>query len=129
MAVAQLGSITLDCDDPSELAEFWSAMLGGAVTHSSGKFVTVKTPRAVLTAIRVPGYRPPTWPEDSVPKQIHLDLVVNDLDVAEAESVSLGAKVAALQPAPERCRVLVDPAGHPFCVCLPRGPLATENPR
>ncbi|MGW0175339.1 VOC family protein [Rhodococcus sp. NPDC003322] len=124
MAVAQLGSITLDCDDPSELAEFWSAMLGGTVTFTSEKFVTVKTAQALLTAIRVPDHRPPTWPDNSVPKQIHLDLVVDDLDVAVARSVSLGAKASALQPAPEKCRVLFDPAGHPFCVCLPRDPLA-----
>lgn len=129
MTVAQLGSITLDCDDPSELAEFWSAMLGGTITASNEKFASLKTPQGVLTAIRVPDYRPPTWPDNAVPKQIHLDLVVNDLDVAEAQSVSLGAKVSALQPAPELCRVLVDPAGHPFCVCLPRGPLAVDNPR
>lgn len=95
MAVAQLGSITLDCEDPLELAQFWSAMLGGTITVSGEKFVSVTTPRGVLTAIRVPDYRPPTWPDNAVPKQIHLDLVVNDLDVAEAQSVSLGAKVSA----------------------------------
>jgi hypothetical protein len=47
---------------------------------------------------------------------MHLDLAVDDLDEAEAEAVRLGARRAADQPAPGRYRVLLDPAGHPFCL-------------
>jgi hypothetical protein len=121
MAVARLGSITLDCADPTTLAGFWCEMLGGEVAHSTGKYVTVAFPRGVLTAIRVADYRAPSWPDGAVPKQIHLDLVVDDLDAASAGAVRLGARVADEQHAPELCRVLLDPAGHPFCLCLPRG--------
>ncbi|WP_067722873.1 VOC family protein [Nocardia yamanashiensis] len=119
MAVAHLGSITLDCDDPSELAIFWAELLRGRITAGTEKFVSVKLPHLVLTAIRVPDYRPPSWPDESVPKQIHLDLVVTDLDEAQHRAVELGARVADHQSAPSRCRVLFDPAGHPFCLCLP----------
>lgn len=119
MAIARLGSITLDCEDPSALAAFWRDMLDGEITHASEKFVTVKIPQGLLTAIRVPDHRAPTWPESAVPKQIHLDLAVDDLEVAEAEAVRLGARIATEQYVPERCRVLLDPAGHPFCLCLP----------
>jgi Glyoxalase-like domain len=119
VAVARLGSITLDCDDPATLAAFWSELLGGEVTYSSEKFVTVKTTHGWLTAIRVPDHRAPSWPGGTVPKQIHLDLAVDDLDVAETEAVRLGARRATEQPAPTRCRVLFDPAGHPFCLCIP----------
>lgn len=119
MAVARLGSITLDCDDPERLARFWSAMLGGEITFSCEKFVTVQASHVLLTAIRVPDHRPPSWPGGEVPKQIHLDLAVDDLDTAEQKAVRIGAKLADEQPAPGRCRVLVDPAGHLFCLCRP----------
>jgi hypothetical protein len=47
---------------------------------------------------------------------MHFDFQVSDLDSAVAEAVALGAEVAAHQPQ-ENVRVLLDPAGHPFCLC------------
>ncbi|WP_307828256.1 VOC family protein [Antrihabitans sp. YC2-6] len=119
MAVARLWSITLDCDDPGSLAGFWCALLDGEIAAATEKFVAVRTPHLLLTAIRVPDYRPPSWPENTVPKQIHLDIAVDDLDAAADRAVSLGATLVAFQAAPDRCRVLRDPAGHLFCVCIP----------
>ncbi|MEU6584014.1 VOC family protein [Nocardia sp. NPDC046763] len=122
MAVAYLGSITVDCDDPAVLANFWAELLGGVIAASSEKFVGVKLPHVILTAIRIPNYQPPFWPDQNPPKQIHLDLSVADLDAAQAEAVRLGARLCDYQPAPDKRRVLLDPAGHPFCLCLPRSP-------
>jgi len=51
-----------------------------------------------------------------VPKQIHLELAVQDLETAEAEALALGATRPDQQPNPEHWRVLIDPAGHPFCI-------------
>ncbi|RVW08085.1 VOC family protein [Prescottella agglutinans] len=121
MAVGHLGSITMDCADAPALARFWCDVLGGSITNSNEKFVSVKTPDTMLTMIRVPDYRAPSWPDNAVPTQIHLDLVVDDLDAAVTEAVRLGARLAAEQYALEKCRVLLDPAGHPFCVCRPPG--------
>jgi hypothetical protein len=75
----------------------------------------VKTDRMWLAMVRVEDYRAPEWPVGT-PKQIHLDLAVDDLDEAEVEALALGAVKAAEQPAPDRWRVLLDPAGHPFCL-------------
>jgi Glyoxalase-like domain len=47
---------------------------------------------------------------------MHLDIQVNDLDAAIADAVGLGARVAEFQPQ-DNVRVLLDPAGHPFCLC------------
>ena len=66
--------------------------------------------------VAVADYVAPTWPSNDVPKQLHLDLAVTDLDVAVAEAERLGALPATVQPAPDRWRVLLDPAGHPFCL-------------
>lgn len=122
MAIARIGSVTLDCDDPVRLAAFWSAMLDGVITHSSPKYACVRAGSMVVTALRVPDHRPPPWPDDDIPKQMHLDLVVDDLDEGVAEAVRLGARLASEQFAPHLCRTLFDPAGHPFCVCLDRAP-------
>jgi orotate phosphoribosyltransferase len=43
-------------------------------------------------------------------------VAVSDLDKAERLAVAAGATKAAEQPTPGSWRVLLDPAGHPFCV-------------
>jgi Glyoxalase-like domain len=129
MAVAQLAVVTLDCADQDELAEFWAALLDGEAVYRSADAIVLKTQRGLIAATRVPDYRPPTWPGGDTPKHIHLDLAVDDLDTAEAEALALGARKAEEQPKPERFRVLLDPAGHPFCLVadlplIPLGPQA-----
>ncbi|CAM5721885.1 hypothetical protein STENM223S_01993 [Streptomyces tendae] len=63
-------------------------------------------------------YRPPTWPGTGTgqEKQAHIDVGADDLDVGEARLLALGATKPDFQPSPDRWRVLLDPAGHPFCV-------------
>ena len=65
---------------------------------------------------RVPGYTPPAWPDTTAGKRYHLDLQVDDLPAAQAACVALGAVVPDEQPGGSRWRVLLDPAGHPFCL-------------
>jgi hypothetical protein len=110
--------ICLDCADPAGLAAFWASLLGGEVVPILGDdAVMVKNKGTPVAALRVPGYQPPTWPRGAIPKQVHLDLAVSDLDAAEAEAIRLGACRAGEQPQPTRWRVMLDPAGHPFCLC------------
>ena len=116
MSLARLASTALDCSDPSALAAFWAALVGGEIAFTSDDFCAVKTDRGWLATVRVSDYQPPSWPDPAVPKQMHLDLAVEDLEAAQAEAVRLGATLADAQPAPDRWRVLLDPAGHPFCL-------------
>jgi hypothetical protein len=118
MAVARFASIVFDCNDPAELAQFWAAMVGGEITMTGDGFVAVRTNRGWIAAMRVPDYRPPTWGDTAVPKQMHIDLSVEDLEEAEAATVLLGARILPDQPAPDRYRIFVDPAGHPFCLSI-----------
>ncbi|MBB5916473.1 catechol 2,3-dioxygenase-like lactoylglutathione lyase family enzyme [Nocardia transvalensis] len=129
MGIAQLGLITLNCADETALAAFWAAMLGGEIVYRDDNVAVVHTTRGVLATVRVQDYAPPTWPGGDTPNNQHLDLVVDDLDSGERESVHLGARRADRQPQPDRWRVLLDPAGHPFCLTthlplLPLGPHA-----
>ena len=116
MANIRLGSVALDCADPGRLSTFWAALLGGEVAFTSDDFAAVRTDHVWLAATRVEDYVPPTWPQGPVPKQIHLDLAVDDLGRAEERATSLGAVRAEVQPAPDRYLVFLDPAGHPFCL-------------
>jgi hypothetical protein len=116
-ALGKLWSVTMDCADPNELAQFWVKALDGKVAYSSDKFVGVQLPDGLwLGAYQIPDYVPPQWPDGQPPKQYHLDLAVDDLDAAEREFLAIGARKAEHQPEPDRWRVLLDPAGHPFCL-------------
>ena len=66
---------------------------------------------------QVADYTPPTWPTQERPQQMHLDMLVDDLDAAEAAVIALGATRHPDQPGTS-FRVFLDPAGHPFCLCL-----------
>jgi Glyoxalase-like domain len=121
MAVARGGFVSLDCADPVALAEFWAAMLGGEIMFTSATTADIRTEWVWLSAMKIPDYLPATWPAGDVPKQIHLGLAVTDLEAAAAAAERLGARIAPVQPAPDRWRALFDLAGHPFC-------LTTQNP-
>jgi hypothetical protein len=117
MAIARFPSLVLDCPDPTLLATFYGAMLDWKV-ESSPDWADVRADYGqCLSFQKVAGYTPPAWPGQDVPQQMHLDVVVDDLDVAEQEVLTLGATKHDHQPG-TTFRVFLDPAGHPFCLCL-----------
>jgi len=107
--------VTLDCDDPRASAAFWSGLLGWDVAVAEDDYAMLSGPDHALGFGRVEGYQPPAWPNEGGTKQFHLDLAVDDLEQAERAAVALGATVADPQPG-DTWRVLLDPAGHPFCL-------------
>lgn len=119
----KLTAITLDCPDPEALAAFYQQATGlEPHPESNGDFAGLKGDDGLFIGFqRVDGYRAPSWPDQTVPQQLHLDFAVDDLDGAEALLLKLGAAKPEHQPGDDRWRVLTDPAGHPFC--LTRRPL------
>ena len=115
-ANARLGGVSLDGDDPKSLAQFWRDLLELEVMFESADFVALKGAGVLITTQRVADHQPADWPETTVPKQIHLELAVTDLDAVEMRAVELGAVKSQTQPNPDVWRVLLDPAGHPFCI-------------
>jgi catechol 2,3-dioxygenase-like lactoylglutathione lyase family enzyme len=116
--LAQLIMVNLDCPDPRQLAAFYGEVLGLPVTHSEEEYAMVSDGTTSIGFGRVPDYTPPAWPDVTGVKRYHLDLAVADLDEAEDACRALGATVPEFQPGGDRWRVLLDPAGHPFCLCL-----------
>ncbi|MCB0998198.1 MAG: VOC family protein [Ilumatobacteraceae bacterium] len=118
MAIARTPSFVLDCPDPARLAEFYGALLGWSVSADDGwGDVRNDAGDQCISFQRVDDYRAPVWPGQSVPQQMHLDVQVDDLDAGEAAVLALGATRAEHQPG-STFRVFLDPAGHPFCLCV-----------
>ena len=113
----QLKMTTLDCADPRAEAAFWSALLGWSVVAAEDEYAMLVPADGgpALGFGRVEAYEPPAWPNDRGSKQFHFDLKAGDIAAAERRCVELGATVPDDQPG-ETWRVLLDPAGHPFCL-------------
>ncbi|MGH8963508.1 MAG: VOC family protein [Jatrophihabitantaceae bacterium] len=117
MATARLPSIVIDCPDPRALATFYGAMLDWQVDVSADWADIRAENGQCISFQQVQAYTPPGWPSQQVPQQMHLDVIVDDLDIGEAAVLELGATKHEHQPG-ESFRVFLDPAGHPFCLCL-----------
>ena len=117
--------VVLDAPDASELAHFYQRLLGWTLFKDTPGWATL-APSADhgynLAFQQEPNYVRPVWPsEPGRPlMMLHLDLEVDDLEEAVAFAVGVGAEVAAFQPQ-EDVRVLLDPAGHPFCLYVDDG--------
>ncbi|NOX28443.1 MAG: VOC family protein [Actinobacteria bacterium] len=118
--IAAFSLVALDCPDPLALAEFYISFAGGRIRTESSEhqWVRVRMPGGVDLGFQGdPDYVAPDWP-DGGPQQAHLDFDVTDLDDAEAALLRIGAAKASVQPSPDDWRVMLDPAGHPFCIVL-----------
>jgi hypothetical protein len=118
--IARLSWTAIDCDEPTALAAFYSALTGWPIDdgESDSDWVQLLNDDAVTLAFqRVDGYRAPIWPGQDHPQQEHCDFEVSDLDIAEQAVIAIGARRHELQPG-HTFRVFLDPAGHPFCLIL-----------
>lgn len=117
MAIARFPAVVLDCPDPKTLAEFYGALLDWKVEQDDEGWAHVRADYGDSIGFqKVEAYRPPQWPGQDVPQQMHIDVVVDDLDSGEAAVLELGATKHDHQPG-TTFRVFLDPAGHPFCLC------------
>ncbi|WGW12588.1 VOC family protein [Saxibacter everestensis] len=118
MAIARFPGVIIDCPDPTALAEFYGSLLDWGVTVDEGwAEIRPVDGSDCISFQQVEGYRAPQWPDQNVPQQMHLDLIVDDLDEGEETAIRLGASTASTVP-DKSFRVLLDPAGHPFCLCV-----------
>lgn len=115
---ASLAMINLDAEDPAAEAAFYSRVLGWELLHTSDDYAMIGDGSTSIGWGRVPGYSGPGWPAEAAPKRYHLDFYVDDLDKAEEQALALGATKPSDQPNPDRWRVLLDPGGQPFDICL-----------
>jgi predicted enzyme related to lactoylglutathione lyase len=111
-------SVVLDTDNPRRLAEFYTALLGWKIESIEDEWITITGGSAGQIDFQLAlNHKPPTWPDNEVPQQFHLDLQVDDLDAAAAYAESIGARRAASGDHSPNFIVFLDPSGHPFCLC------------
>ena len=113
--------LTMDCNDPIRIADFWQAAIGFANRVGTGDpYVTLSNspvgrPLNHLTIQRVPESK-------TAKNRAHLDLFARD-HTAEVERLAhLGAAVLLAADADREghlgflATVMADPEGHEFCV-------------
>lgn len=124
----------LDATDAVELAHFYAALLDWNVADEAagelGTWAIITSPGGDLK-MEFQGsadYTPPVWPNAPGEQQMmmHVDIAVEVLggdddprprfQAVVDHAVSLGARVAEHQPQQDRVVVMLDPAGHPFCL-------------
>jgi catechol 2,3-dioxygenase-like lactoylglutathione lyase family enzyme len=117
---ARLSATVLGTPDPGGLARFYAALLDWVVVRDEPDWAMIRSAGERWRGLSFqlePEHVRPVWP--SAPgdqqMQMHLDIGVDDLETAVAYAVGLGATLAEHQPEHD-IRVLLDPAGHPFCL-------------
>jgi len=123
-------SVTIGAPAPRDLAAFYAQLLGWPVTASDPARPGMP-PEDGWAQIRPPDdeqgptlnfeyeakFTRPVWPAADGAQNAtqHLDIAVGDLDETVRWAVAAGAMLADVQPQND-VRVMLDPAGHPFCL-------------
>ena len=116
-------AVCVDCADAEELAGFYCRLLGWNITDGGGDWIKVSGPDGgvELNFQAEEWYEPPVWPEapGAQAKMLHFEIQTDDVPTAVEHAIAAGATVARHQPPnrdPATLRVMLDPAGHPFCL-------------
>ncbi|ADD45551.1 VOC family protein [Stackebrandtia nassauensis] len=111
--------IVIEAPDAHALARFYAELLGWEIASQSedGAALLPFDGVGYLGIQQADDYVAPAWPtrEGEQQMMMHLDFEVTDLNAAVAHARELGAVEADFQPQ-DNVRVMLDPAGHPFCL-------------
>lgn len=115
--IGRLDEVVVDCHDAVALARFWQGVLGGEIVRQSDEWVAITGLPTMVSFQVVP--EPKT-----VKNRVHLDIAVDDLAVATAAAVALGATAVGDVVVDELggFQVMLDPEANEFC--LIHGPTA-----
>ena len=125
MPSVTLTATVLGTPDPRGLARFYQRLLGWPLRDDTDEWATLRPADGGtgLSFQREADHVPPVWPPElgTQQMQLHLDLLVDDLDAACALAEEAGAElVGGHEDDDEIVRVYRDPAGHPFCLFVRR---------
>ncbi|RAN96394.1 hypothetical protein ONO23_00609 [Micromonospora noduli] len=134
-SVPKLCSVVLDCTDARALAEFYRQLLGfvyrpgdeppaaGEADERGRDWLVLRSPGGgpQIAFQQVEHLPEATWPANTVPQQLHLDLTVESVEellVQHERVLRFGGRLLydRIDDPDEPLRVYADLAGHPFCV-------------
>ena len=109
-------ALVIDCEQPDVSAAFYQQLLGMIRVQEDADWISIgdAADRPALAFQRVERLVRPQWPDADHPQQMHVDVMVPDLDTAEEQVLKLGA--TNLFAGGTAFRVYADPSGHPFCL-------------
>ncbi len=120
----RVSATVLSAADANALAAFYQRLLGWVAADDQPGWVRLRHPSgamlpAGLSFAHDPEFVAPVWPNEAGKQQmtVHLDIAVDDLGEAVSWAIECGAVLTEHQPQ-EQVRVMLDPAGHPFCLFL-----------
>ena len=116
--ISSMIGIGFDCPNAGALAGFYQSITGWKKEIDTEEWAALRTPEGILLVFQtVENYVPPVWPwEDGKQQQMaHIDFLVDRLPEAVALAIANGAKKAEVQFY-DTSTVMLDPAGHPFCL-------------
>lgn len=115
-----IGDISIDCANPERTRDFYADLFCWEKREAYGCPALVGDNGLLMLFMSCDfEYIPPVWPEEpgKQQKQMHFNFQVDDLPSAVAEAIRLGATKAASQYGGEHFVTMIDPEGHPFCLC------------
>ena len=116
-----IGDISIDCAIPLRTRDFYATLTGWEKHEVYGCPALVGGGGLLILFMGCDfEYIPPIWPEEDgkQQKQMHFNFQVDDLPSAVEEANKLGASKAAAQYGGEHFVTMIDPEGHPFCLCV-----------
>lgn len=115
-----LGDIAIDSSDANKLRDFYAELLGWEKREMWNCPAVKSQDGTVLLFMEEDDYIRPVWPEQigKQQKQMHFDFQVDDLASAVAQAEAIGAVKAGSQYGGEYFVTMLDPDGHPFCLCV-----------
>ncbi|HEX4442991.1 MAG TPA: VOC family protein [Galbitalea sp.] len=106
-------TVTIDCENPQRVAEFWLAFLDYETIANSTDSIQTADPRGDGPRLLFTPAGGPTTEKN----RLHFDLRPDDRDAEVARALALGAqRVDIGQTGDESWVVLADPEGNEFCV-------------
>lgn len=115
-----IGDISIDCADPTRTQEFYAVLTDWKKCEAYGCPAVVSDGGLLILFMGCDyEYASPVWPEESgkQQKQMHFNFQVDDLLSAVEDAVKNGATKAATQYGGDHYVTMLDPEGHPFCLC------------
>lgn len=124
----KLKAVVLDSGNSEELANFYQKLLGWTKRFHFREWIIISSDTSEgmqLTFQEISNYEKPVWPamEGQQQQMMHMDFYVDNLDDAVKHAVSCGAELSKVQFG-DLWRVMLDPAGHPFCLLPYMAPLS-----
>lgn len=123
--------VCIDCTPAQfeDVIAFYTGVFGIQVLDKEDRWAMLGDPAAGMN-INIQAeewYASPVWPEraEAQTKMMHFEIEVDHVDGAVAKAISFGAREAPNQPADRdssALRVMLDPAGHPFCLWSRQNP-------